>query len=223
MAEQYSFPFGNENIYRVDDFIPSAENNEAYHFIYRWPDWGKQRYASVFLLYGPVGCGKTHLSHIWRSLSEAVFLTTEQLTEPKRNAVIIEDIDQWSYDEEMLLHFLNNAIEDKQYVLLTSAVPPAQLPFTLPDLTSRLRAVPSLAIAPPGSELLRLVLMKQFADRQLRVSNDVINYIITHSERSFTAIAELVSAIDKKAMKDKRNITIPLLKELFDDIMQGTK
>ena len=52
-------------------------------------------------------------------------------------------------------------------MLLTSRQAPGEIDITLPDLRSRLRALPLLRIEPPDEGLLKAVLVKLFADRQL--------------------------------------------------------
>ena len=78
-------------------------------------------------------------------------------------------------------------------MLLTSRAPPGELELRLPDLRSRLRALPLVAIAPPDEALLKAVLVKQFADRQLAVEPHVIDYLALHMERSMEAAAAVVA------------------------------
>ena len=69
--------------------------------------------------------------------------------------------------------------------------PPARWPIALPDLASRLRAAPAAAIGPPDDALLAAVLVKHFADRQVRVAPGVIGFAVRRMERSFAAAAAL--------------------------------
>ena len=215
MSTQYLFPFITDTSYSEDDFIPSPESEVAYHFIKQWPDWGTQRFATILILYGETGCGKTHLAHLFKNHSGALFITANQLHYLPATASIIEDIDHGNYPEEGLLHYLNNAVETHHYVLMTCSCPPSQLKIQLPDLQSRIKSFPSLAIASPGDDLLRAVLMKQLTDRQLRLSSDAITYLLSRAQRSFTAIRDMAALLDNKALMEKRNITIPFIKEVL--------
>mgnify|MGYP001600607519 CR=1 FL=1 len=87
--------------------------------------------------------------------------------------------------------------------------------FALPDLASRLRAAPAVAIREPDDILLGSILVKMFNDRQLRVGQDVINYIVSHMERSFEEARRIVEESDKMALIQKKNVSVVLIKELF--------
>jgi len=209
---QYHFPFLPYDNFTKEDFIVSDENSAAYDFINQWPEWGSHRYAGILLLYGEKGCGKTHLAHIWQSLSEAVFLSPSELDEPPA-AAIIEDIDNGSYREHDLLHYINRADEAHTPLMLTSSLAPTQITLSLADLRSRICAVPSLKIAPPSDELLHRLLVKQLTDRQLRIAPEAVHYILTRTPRSFSAITAIAAQLDHRALEEKRNITIPFIRE----------
>lgn len=183
----------------------SGCNQEAHQWIMRWPDWSS--YAVI--VYGPIGSGKTHLGHIWTARAKAQ-IQPRLISDLKGNALIdhIETI-----EPKMLLHFLNLAKENGWSLLLTSVAAPKKLPFTLPDLTSRLLALPATPIAPPDDEALAAVMRKQFSDRQLKVDEEVIAYIAPRIERSFSKISELVEILDRASLADRKNITIPFVRK----------
>ena len=85
----------------------------------------------------------------------------------------------------------------------------------LPDLRSRLRALPLVTIAPPDEALLKAVLVKHFADRQLAVEPHVISYIALHMEQSMEAAAAIVADIDRRAMASHRKVTRALAAEIL--------
>lgn len=204
---QYTLPISLPPVYSEDNFFVSACNRDAHDWAMRWPDWP----APSLFLYGPVGAGKTHLGQLWAARASAVTTHTIPTPESIRGNYLLEDIDRLN-DERALFHLLNLIKETGHFLLLTSTVSPSQLPFTLPDLTSRLRALPAIGIAEPDDEVLAAVLRKQFADRQLKVEDDVIMYMLPRMERSFTAATNLVETLDATSLAEQRNITVPFLK-----------
>ena len=87
-------------------------------------------------------------------------------------ALVVEDVAAGSFEEKALFHLLNLAREQEAFVMLTARTPPAT--FAIADLTSRLKALPVVAIAPPDDGLLRAVLLKLFSDRQLAVDEALL-------------------------------------------------
>ena len=85
----------------------------------------------------------------------------------------------------------------------------------LPDLASRLRAIPTVALSAPDDALLRAVLVKLFADRQLGVDMSLVSYLATRIERSFAAARAAVEALDREALRMKRPVTRALAAELL--------
>ena len=78
-------------------------------------------------------------------------------------ALLVEDLHAGIANERVLFHLLNLVREHKLSMLLTSRVPPGELEVSLPDLRSRLRALPLVTIAPPDEVLLKAVLVKHFS------------------------------------------------------------
>ena len=119
------------------------------------------------------------------------------------------------FDETALFHLLNLAREEGAHVLLTTRTPPAGWNVRTPDLASRLKALPVVALAPPDDVLLRAVLVKLFADRQLGVEESLISYVAIRIERSFAAARAAVTMLDAEALRQKRPLTRALAAELL--------
>jgi len=115
--------------------------------------------------------------------------------------------------EAALFHLINGMREQSAYLLLTGIGLPGYWPAQLPDLSSRIKALHFVEIAPPDDGLLGAVLIKLFDDRQLKVSLDVISYLTPRIERSTDAARTVVAAIDEAAMVQKRRITLPFVRE----------
>jgi chromosomal replication initiation ATPase DnaA len=202
------------------DFLVAAANAEAVAWIDRWPDWS----PPGLVVYGPEACGKSHLARVYLARSGATALTPEDLT-AERGAeaggnVSIDAADAVAGDsarETALFHLLNRVRDGGGTVLLTTRIPPARLPFTLADAASRVRAFPAVGIQPPDDALLGALVVKHFADRQIRVAPDVIDAVITRSERSFAAVRDAVAAIDARALAAKRKITAQLARDVLSE------
>jgi len=199
-----------------EDFLVAPSNHDAVHWIDRWPAWPR----GILAVHGPAGCGKTHLAEVWRAASGARTIAAEGIGAvlqasdlPER--VVVEDGDG-GVDEEALLHLYNSLVEIRGFLLLTGRTPPARWSIALPDLRSRLRAVQSVEIGPPDDDLFGAVLVKLFDERQLRVGQEVVLYLLARLERSFAAARGCVAALDDYSLAAGRNITVPLVREALD-------
>jgi chromosomal replication initiation ATPase DnaA len=197
----------------------SESNIAAVERIDRWPNWP----SAVLAVHGPPGCGKTHLIHLWQERASAVLIVGETLTEamvprlleevPRR--IAIDDADRAS--EPALLHLHNACIEHQGSLLITACRPPGLWQIVLGDLGSRLRSAPVVEIAAPDDTLLGAVLIKHFADCQLRVAPDVIAYLLKRIERSFSAAKKIAALLDRAALSNGGPVTIPLARKVLAD------
>lgn len=204
----------------AEDFLVAEPNREAVAWIQGWPNWP----APVLVIHGPAGCGKTHLIRIFQGQTGARSLVLSSVGDvdwtDARDAscpLFLDDADGalTPATEETVLHVLNTLREAGRHLLLTGLRPPAQWPVRLPDLHSRLAASMAVAIAPPDDGLLRAVLVKLFSDRGLRVDESVISYLVPRLERTFDAARDIVNAIERAAIHDRRRITVPLVRSLL--------
>ena len=192
------------------DFFVSMSNEEAVAWLDRWPDWP----GLNLFLYGPEGCGKSHLLEVWRTKTEALVIKPSQLTQTNLenigayNSVALDEIDH-NFEPELLLHLYNLLQERGSFLLLASRYPPRKLLISLPDLRSRLLAVPVVGIRPPDDELLVAVMAKLFSDRQVLVNQDVLSFLSARIERSFSAVEQIVNHLDALSLSGQRPITVP--------------
>jgi chromosomal replication initiation ATPase DnaA len=190
-------------------FLAGAANEAAIALIDRWPDW-PERGA---LVTGPEGSGKSHLVEIWRAKTGGAVVAAANLRPGDADrliasgAVAVEDLHAGEVDEHALFHLLNLAVEQKAAVLLTSRDRARALAVQLADLASRLRAVQPVELFAPDDDLLRRVLIKLFADRQLTVEPAVIDYVVLRMERSLQAANAIVERLDREALAEGRAVT----------------
>ena len=195
------------------DFLVSNCNRAALQMIERWPQWP----APALVLHGPARSGKSHLAHLWRERTGAALASGDERLQPaalaRSPAVAVDDAER--APEELLLHLYNCCFESGASLLLVAREAPASWPIALPDLASRLRAAPTVAITPPDDALLAAVLVKQFADRGLPVPPGVITFLVRRIERSFAAAAATAAQLDRVALSAHRPITIALARRVL--------
>lgn len=200
------------------DFFVSASNREAVEWIAVWPDWP----GRVLALVGPASSGKSHLAAIWAERAGARVcsgrsLDSDTMKPPAAECVLVDDADRVE-SEEALLHLFNWLRERRGSLLLTATVRPVDWGVELPDLSSRLATVTVAGIEPPDDDLLAGLIGKQLADRQLRVSDAVIGFLIRRMERSFSAAQGIVEQLDALSLAERRPITIPLARKMFENM-----
>ncbi len=215
---QLTLDLGHRPAFGREDFWVAPGNEEAVGWIDRWPRWTGHALA----LFGPAGCGKTHLAHVFALKAEARILAPADVTAAAvadliagHKALALENGEAVA-DPAALFHLFNAVKEAEGFLLLTSREPPARWAVSLADLKSRLSAIPAVRIAAPDDAMVEAVLVKLFADRQVTVAPEVIAYLVRHMDRSFAAMRSLVARADGLALAEKRPVTVPLVKSLLE-------
>ncbi|MBY0225794.1 MAG: hypothetical protein K2Q28_08310 [Hyphomicrobium sp.] len=218
VPEQLVLNLSHRPALALEDFLVGASNEAAVALVDGWPNWT----ARAAIVVGPTGSGKSHLTNVWRLKSGAGSLVASALTEEavaemeRTGAMAIEDLDRGIADERVFFHLLNLTKEKEYALLATSRTAPGDLSVALPDLRSRLRALPMVRIDPPGDDVLKAVLVKLFTDRQLTPEPHVINHLALHMERSFEAALQLVESCDQLALSRQRSVTRTIAAEALE-------
>src|SRR5580693_7488246 len=209
IPRQLALALEHTESYAREDFLSGPGNEGALALVDSWPDWP----ANAVALVGPEGSGKTHLATIWAAAAGARVLSAPALA---TGALVIEDAVAVS-DERALFHLINMARGENAYLLFTARTAPATWPIATPDVVSRLRAMPVVNLQAPDDAMLRAVIVKLAADRQLPFDESVVSYLSSHIERSFAAARSAVIALDNEALRRGRPPTRALAAEMFRD------
>ncbi len=225
MPQQHTFDWPVRPALGRKDFLVAPCNEAAVAWLDRWPEWP----GPALVIHGPTGSGKSHLAEVWRRRSAAGLIEASGLvdvaeapglTEAARGAAreakaLVVDGLGGRIDEHALLHLHNALAERGGHLLLTAPAPPAHWPLALPDLASRLRLAPAVALGMPDDTLLGALMLKLFADRQIAVAPEVPVYVVPRIERTFEAVARLVERLDRAALAEGRAITVPLVRAVL--------
>ena len=150
-----------------------------------------------------------------RFISARALVSAEVPAALATGALVIEDLQPGTFDERALFHLVNLVREERAYVLATARTAPVGWSLAVPDLASRLRAMPTVQLQSPDDALLRAVIVKLFADRQLAVEESLVAYLTTRIERSFAAARAAVDRLDREALRLKRPVTRALAAACF--------
>jgi chromosomal replication initiation ATPase DnaA len=200
-----------------EDFLEGPSNAKALALIERWPDWPDR----LAVLVGPEGSGKSHLAAIWAQMTGARILSAKLLGETDlphafaTGALVVEDLEPEGLNERALFHLINMAREERVDVLFTARASPASFTVSIRDLGSRLRVLPVVTLEAPDDELLRALIVKLAADRQLAVDEALVNYLANRIERSFASARAAIALLDEEALRQHRPVTRALAAELF--------
>ncbi|MBL7240510.1 chromosomal replication initiator DnaA [Komagataeibacter rhaeticus] len=226
---QLVLPFAHTPRFAASDFVFSASNAAARSWLLGPTPWPERRLA----LWGPAGTGKTHMLDIWARRHEALLLHGGSLTHAHVAALFaarggrrppmamaLDGADMCG-DEHALLHLLNSAREQGMAVLLGARTPPARWPVILPDLASRLRATMAVAVGQPGDGLLRVLLLRLLAERQIVVAQPVVEWLLRRLPRTARAMQAAVRRLDHAALATGRPVTRALAASVLSDMLAG--
>ena len=226
--EQMIFDLSQPGNSGLENFFISGSNELVVEVIKNWKIWPEKR----LILLGESGSGKSHLVDFWaresngRTVSIFDIYDDNMIDFSQNKALIIEDIDELkAYKtvkkeiiEEKLFHLINATAHASCYLMITSSSPVLSWKIKLPDLLSRLMSMTIAELLPPDDQLLMAILLKQFDDRQIIVTPEFIVFVSKRINRTYESISNFVDAIDQLTLKHKRDITIPIAREILDSL-----
>ena len=210
----------NSDPYLEEDFVLLDENSAAVNFLSKFfaqKKFSQAQFPSL-LLRGPAQSGKTHILNIFAKKFQAEFLQIVEISDQNLSSFfsenkfyILENINEIT-DEKLLFHLVNAAAESKAFLILSSQ---NKAQFELKDLSSRIKNIFALEIKNPSQEAIKMLLINAFSRKQLKVSRGVIDFIASHSERTFEAVVVSVKLVEFYTAEVGKNITIKEMKKIL--------
>ena len=224
MARQLTFDLAGDPAHARGDFLVAGANRLALAMLDAPETWPQGR----MLLIGEAGAGKTHLTSFWAEEHDAERISARLLLPETADelvfdggALVVEDAHRAGglpEAEQALFHLWNLCHAQQCRLLLTARTAPRDWGLTLPDLRSRMDAMPQIRIDTPDETLLASVLVKLFADRQMPVPSGLIDWLVLRMDRDLGLARKLVEGLDQEAMSDQKPITRRLAAELLDKL-----
>ena len=213
----FKFPFKTK--YYEQDYYVSSNNFSAYRLIESWPNW-PGKWVNIF---GPKGCGKTHLSNILKKkinlihMIDAKKVDNETISKSEKLDCLIIDNYEKNIDEKIFYSLLNQSKQSDSYLLVNSILPLGNIKFDLKDLRSRTESFINLGIELPTDDLLRVIISKSFSDKQIEITPKISEYIIKNIERSYEKVFKFIKEIDDLSLSSGKSININLIKKVLID------
>jgi len=213
----FKFPFKTK--YYEQDYYVSSNNFSAYRLIESWPNW-PGKWVNIF---GPKGCGKTHLSNILKKkinlihIIDAKTVDNETISKFEKLDCLIIDNYEKNIDEKIFYSLLNQSKQSDSYLLVNSILPLGNIKFDLKDLRSRTESFINLGIELPTDDLLRVVISKSFSDKQIEITPKILEYIIKNIERSYEKVFKFIKEIDDLSLSSGKSININLIKKVLNN------
>ncbi len=218
MSEQLIFNFPFKKSYSSQDFYVASNNFNAFKLIESWPKW-TSRFVNIF---GPKGCGKTHLANILMSKIQCIMISSKKVNDEILNkfktkeCLIIDDFNN-NIEEKLLYSIINAAVQDNKYLIISSSVSLKKFKIKLNDLSSRLTSFVEIGIDLPTDDLIRVILTKSFSDKQIKISKKNIEYILKNIDRSYEKINLFANSIDKMSLEKAKPINLNLIKKTLGE------
>ena len=214
--DQLLLNFNFSKNYKKDDFFVSKSNFFAFNLIDIWPKWEK----NILNICGEKYSGKTHLSEIFlnknkgKILNSVKFNFNESDNLRVHQNIILEDFNE-DIDEETIFSLINFVDQNNKYLVINSLKPINEMNFNLKDLKSRAKNSLVAKIEHPDDELIKVLLAKNFSDKQIKIDNKLIEFTVKRITRSYGKIFEFIYKIDEISLKMKKSIDLKTVKKIL--------
>jgi len=181
-------------------------------------------------LWGSRASGKTHLLQAVCEMAgdRAVFVPLDMLVKTgpdvleglaNRAIVCVDDVARIYGDpawEAALFELCNQVFDASGRLVFASQGAPRESGIVLPDLMSRLSGLPVFKLRNLNDEQRRKALQLRSKQRGLALPDDAARFIMKRSRRDLVSLFELLDRLDTEALRAKRRLTIPFIRDVLD-------
>lgn len=225
MPQQLTLDIRPEQNPTLDNYIVGA-NAEL---VARLRALAQPRTFDAVYLWGPPGCGRTHLLSATQTAANEVSRRVVRIAGEEAGAdlpcppgglLIVDDIDRLDDPAQIaLFRTFNSARLAGLALLLAGAAPPLELKVR-EDLRTRIGSAIVYEVKPLSDEDKAATLHSQASQRGLRMEDEVIGYMLRHTARDLPSLMAVLDALDHASLERKRPVTVPLLKEMLHNFNQ---
>ena len=183
-------------------------------------------------LWGAAASGKTHLLQAVceRAGDRSVYVPLSELADAgpdlidgleSRELVCIDDLHRvagraaW---ERALFKLYNDLIASGGQLVVAATMAPRECPVQLPDLASRLSALPTYTVQSLADTDRAKALQLRATHRGLELPDETASYLITRSRRDMASLYKLLDTLDQEALRAQRRLTVPFVREVLQQI-----
>lgn len=201
-----------------DTLVVTEANRDAAHLLTHWRTWP----GGALALTGPQGSGKSHLALAWaleagaRQVSPLASSDDAAAIFRESGGRLFIDDAHGARDEAMFWRVLDLARVEAGAVLLVGATPPAAWPVILPDLRSRLAALPLARLGEPDQALMEVILRRICREQFIFLSDDAAKFLSRRLPRTFAAAHLVVAALDEDLVRVDRPVTLKAAKKALE-------
>ena len=209
---QKSFEYDFPPKFNLANYYVSDANRKAYEYVIN-----ENEIIRYTIIHGPAKSGKTHLGLIWQDKNNAIIYNENNFNKiiENKNNIFVDDFFE-KINEEYLFYIINHCYINNLKILLCTDKLVSNYKFQLNDLSSRLKSFNFIKIQQPDDELIVNLIIKLLFDKQIIIHNsEIFSYIIKRINRTYQDIHLFVDNIDKLSLEKKRELTIPLIRELL--------
>lgn len=232
MAAQLILPIGVDEIPGLDNFVTGSNANLLASLKQQLAlrATGQQDSYVGIIIHGVRGAGKTHLIEamsqwVKQHAGKTVWLEPGHPWIPRSGGALnrvylLDDVEGFVIDaaaERDFLTLLERIKQQKSMLLMMAEQPVKQLGISLADLSSRLQAMECFELLALGESEKREVLRQRARQRGILLSDDVLNWLFTHTARELGVLLDLLERVDVQSLSQQRKVTIPLIKSILEE------